>query len=224
MKTLFLEAKHKERFKLGERVKKLPKRVALATTIQYLDSIADIKKEIESAGKKVTLLQGKHSAYKGQMLGCDIMLHKPKDFDAFLFVGDGFFHPKLLLFVHNKTVYVFNPLSNNFQEMQRAEVKEMEKKYKAARTKFLISENIGILVSTKPGQQRLKTALELKKRLMKKEKNAYVFICNTLDFEQLENFNFINCYINTMCPRLGYDDYLRFSKPILNIEDIKDEL
>jgi len=43
---------------------------------------------------------------------------------------------------------------------------------------------------------------------------------DTLDFSQLENFNFVECFVNTACPRL-IDDYDKFHKAILNIDYIK---
>ena len=108
MKTIFLETRSREKIKLGkEAIEKLPEKIALATTIQFISSIDNIKKELESAGKKVKLIQGIHSAYKGQMLGCDITKNiahnlKDKNFDAFLFVGDGLFHPKMMLFAQEE--------------------------------------------------------------------------------------------------------------------------
>jgi 2-(3-amino-3-carboxypropyl)histidine synthase len=233
MKTLFLRSKYKDLVKIPlDIIAKLPKTIALATTIQYIDSIESIKSELEDNGKKVILIQGQHSSHQGQMLGCDITPSfipklKKKKFDAFLFIGDGMFHPKLLLFIQkeeHRDVMIFNPMNQEFRKIKQSETKEIERRYKGALLKFHTSENIGIIVSTKPGQQRLKKAQELKKKITKKGKNAYIFLCNTLDFSQLENFNFVDCYINTMCPRIGYDDLVRLEKPMLNYEELEEQL
>lgn len=230
MKTLFLDARYKYKVKLPANViDKLPKNVAIATTIQYLDSIEDIKKDIDKSGKKATLLQGEHSKFKGQILGCDITRRNlpkldKKNIDGFLFIGDGVFHPKILLFSQEgkkRPVFTYNPKSKKFSQIKESEIKTIEKRYKGALLKFHTSSNIGIIVSTKPGQQRLKKALEIKKKIQKKDKNVYVFVCNTLDFNELENFNFIDMYINTMCPRIGYDDVIKFNKPVINFEDLE---
>ena len=51
-----------------------------------------------------------------------------------------------------------------------------------------------------------------------------MFVTDTLDFAELENFPFIECYVNTMCPRIGMDDTIRTAKPIVNIDDIKADM
>ncbi|MFP4111685.1 MAG: diphthamide synthesis protein [Candidatus Woesearchaeota archaeon] len=230
MKTAFLKSSYKENVKLGpEAIKKLPEKIALATTIQFIGSIENIKKDLESYGKKVILMKGAHSSEKGQMLGCDItrkmvnsLAHK--DSDCYLFIGDGLFHPKLLLLSQEeekRPLFSFNPITKEFFKVKESEIKNIERRYKGALLKYHTSKNIGIIVSTKPGQSRLNKAIELKKKLKKEEINAYIFICNTLDFNEMENFNFIECFVNTMCPRINYDDYMKFPKPVISYEDIE---
>ena len=67
--------------------------------------------------------------------------------------------------------------------------------------KFLSSKNIGILVSIKPGQYNLKKAFALKKKL--RDKKCYIFLSDNIGAEQLENFPFIECWVNTACPRIA---------------------
>ena len=43
---------------------------------------------------------------------------------------------------------------------------------------------------------------------------------NTLDFNEIENFPKVECYVNTMCPRIGFDDTIRLNKSIINLEDV----
>ncbi len=218
MKTLFIEAKYKEKVKLSkEAIGKLPEKVCLVTTVQFIDSLEEIKKQLEKENKEVILKQGK-SKYPGQILGCDIKSFKDADCDAFLYIGDGMFHPKALLFKTNRAVFVFNPFSKKLIKLDENEIEKIKKKQKAAYYKFLSANEIGILVSVKSGQNNLKKAIELKNKL---DKNCYIFLCDTLDFSQLENFPFIECWVNTMCPRIGLDDSLELEKPIINIEDIE---
>ncbi len=70
--------------------------------------------------------------------------------------------------------------------------------------KFLNAEKVGILISTKPGQENLKRAIELKKRL--KDKKFYLFLCNEIDARQFENFD-IQAWINTGCPRMDFEGF-----------------
>ena len=77
--------------------------------------------------------------------------------------------------------------------------------------KYLSSKEIGIIVSTKPGQNKLKKALELKKKI--KDKNCHIFLADTVNPAEFENFPFIECWINTACQRFADD-----KKGVLNYE------
>ncbi len=218
MKIEFIESRYKERVKLPEKViKKLPKELALFTTVQFIGSIEEIKKQLEKNNIKVKLYKVKHTQYKGQLLGCSIEKFNAK---IFLYIGDGMFHPKALLLKNPKSkVFVFNPINKKFSIIDEKEVIPWLKIKKGALLKMMTSDNIGVLISTKPGQNKMKEALELKKKMP--EKNLYFFIFDTLSFEELENFPFVDCYINTACPRIAYDDTNKLRKPILNIDDVE---
>ena len=77
---------------------------------------------------------------------------------------------------------------------------------------------LGVLVSMKPGQNQFKRAVELKKTL--KDKEVYIFVSDTIDFSQLENFPFIECWVNTACNRI-MDDMDKFQKPLVDLADIE---
>ena len=77
----------------------------------------------------------------------------------------------------------------------------------------------GILVSTKSGQCNEKLALETKKRLEQVGKKVYLFISNNINARALDNFPFIQAWINTACPRL-VDDQILFKKTIVNASEI----
>jgi 2-(3-amino-3-carboxypropyl)histidine synthase len=218
MKTIFIEAKHDEKISLPEDlIRKLPKEVALFTTVQFIGSIKNIKKKLETKGIKVKLLKTKHTKYAAQILGCNVEKFKA---ESFLYIGDGMFHPKALLLKNNARVFVYNPFTKKHFELNKNDVQDMVKKQKAGLVKFLYSKEIGVLISTKPGQNKLKEAKALKKKYP--EKNFYFLIFNTLDFTQLENFNFLECFINTACPRISYDDSEKIRKPMINLDDLQE--
>jgi 2-(3-amino-3-carboxypropyl)histidine synthase len=220
METMFIEA----RSELGiipskKDLDALPKHIGLFTTVQHVHRIAELKKVLEAAGKKVYLLRGAHSRYEGQALGCDLFSLKPdRNIEAFLYVGTGEFHPKELLLLQKKPVFIYNPESKKFYQLDNREIAAIERQRKAAYTKFLSSTKIGVLVTTKPGQQNLAAALKLRKKY--KGKEFFFLIADTFDFGSLLNFPFIECYINTACPRIGYDELENLEKPIVNIADI----
>lgn len=218
MKTFFVEARFKDKVELpDELIKQLPAKVALFTTVQFLNSLDEAKKKLEAAGKKVLILKAEHAQYYGQLLGCNINKFSG-DFDAFLYIGDGLFHPKALMLKNSKPVFVYDPFSKEFMKLSENSVAEMKKKNLGAINKFLHSKEIGVLISTKPGQLRMKEVYELEKKYP--DKNFYSLLFDTIDFGELENFPFIQCFINTACPRIAYEEAEKIGKPVVNIADL----
>ena len=200
-----------------ELVNELPKKIVLFSSVQFLDGLEGAKKKIEKSGRKVLLLKTEHTKHPGQLLGCNIKEFK-QDFDAFLYIGDGCFHPKALLLKNHKPVFAFNPLTGKYFKLEEKDVEDMKKKQKGALMKFMTSKEIGVLVSTKPGQNKLKQAQELEKRFP--EKKFYFLVFDTIDFGELENFPFVECFVNTACPRFSYDEAEKIRKPVINIDDL----
>ncbi|MCP3686434.1 MAG: 2-(3-amino-3-carboxypropyl)histidine synthase [bacterium] len=207
MKTMFIESKSNADIKLPENhMEELPEKIGLVTTVQHIHKISELKKQLEKAGKLVFLLKGTRSKYQGQILGCDFPKEFEKEIEAFLYVGSGTFHPSSL--PEKANIFIYNPLSKVFHKLE-------VKKRKGAYLKFLHADNIGVLISTKPGQLN-KKATELKF----KDKNTYYFIFDTLDYTELQNFTFIDCFVNTACPRIA-DDSQSIGRPVVNIDEVE---
>ena len=203
MKILHIHAKALIDIKLPDKeLKKLPEKIGLVTTIQHLHKLGDIQNQLPS------------SIIAGQILGCDVKsAEKISDkVDAFLFIGSGVFHPLAVAIKTKKQVFCWNPFVKEMKTIGKKEIEAYEKKKKASLTRFLSSDRIGILVCTKPGQYHLEKALKLKE---KSDKNYYLFQFDTLNIAELENFNFIQCWVNTACPRISED-----KANIINIDDI----
>ena len=220
MKIMMVEGRYKGEINLSNLdTSALPKNIGLATTVQFLDFIDEIKNYLESNGK-IIFVDKLRQKYEGQLLGCDIGgADKIKhNVDAFLYIGTGIFHPLGIALNIDKDVFCYDPISAVLSKIDRAEIERYNKKRKAAYLKFLDSEEIGILVSLKPGQNNFRKAVELKNKL--KDKNCYLFAFDTLDFNQIENFPFIQCWVNTACSRI-LDDYEKFPKPLVDLSDIE---
>jgi 2-(3-amino-3-carboxypropyl)histidine synthase len=203
MKRLFIETKYEGELILPqELIEQLPQKIVLAMPVQFLDFVDSIKKQL--AGKEVTLFKSKHGMHPGQALGCAIEKF-PGDFEAFLYIGDGKFHPTALLYENEKKVYCYNPFNDQTEVLDQTYLEKVHKKRKGQLAKFLSSENIGLLITTKPGQNQSKKAEELRLKLEEKGKNVFVFLADDIDFNSLENFNFIESWINTACPRIVED-------------------
>jgi len=176
----------------------LPDRIFLAYSIQYKRLAEAIKENIIRLGKKVSGIQ--------QVLGCT----KLKTKEPILLVGSGKFHALNLLLQGNR-VYILE--RDEIKKIDEKEVEKLKIRRKTALLKFLSATSVGILVSCKSGQENLSSALKLKKKLTKQGKKSSIFIADSIDFDELENFK-PDCWVNTACPGLMLD------YPVLNIEDI----
>jgi 2-(3-amino-3-carboxypropyl)histidine synthase len=217
MKTLFIESKYQGSIQVGKiKPDRLPKSIGLVTTVQFADGLGKIRDYLAKKNKKVLIAKG-NQKYNGQILGCDVSAGEKikSKVDAFLYIGIGRFHPIGLAIKTKKDVFCFNPVSSHFSKIGNKEVDKYKKSIKIKKIRCLSAENIGILVSTKPGQNNQKKALEIKSRLEKKGKRCCIFLFDTLNLNELENFPFIEFWINTACPRIEED-----SNKVINFQDI----
>tara|TARA_Y100000034_G_scaffold110572_1_gene142828 strand:+ start:2488 stop:3102 length:615 start_codon:yes stop_codon:yes gene_type:complete len=203
MKTLFIDAKVKieiDKSKILKNTKKLPKNIAIAYSIQYKDIAIKIKNILSN--NKITKLT--------QILGCTIPKFS-KDTKAVLLITDGKFHGISLECDTKLPVYILE--NNKLEKVSSKEIEILRKRQKAAYIKFLNAEKIGIIVSSKQGQENLIRALNFKKKL--KNKESYLFIGNNINTKEFENFH-IDSWVNTACPRLDIE-----SNKIINLDKIK---
>jgi len=209
------------------------KSVALFASVQFL-ALDVIKKQLTDLGITIKLTKAKRTQVEGQILGCDAYHDSfGEDIlstsDVIMYIGDGMFHPKALLLaqMRNKTikpVLIWNPVSEKKQIIDRQDILPQIRKLKANIVKFLSTKTIGILVTVKPGQQYLKNAIKLKEKLKSEGKESFIFIDDDLQINLLENYPFIDVWVNTACPRIGTDDITTIPVPLLNIRDIYDPI
>jgi 2-(3-amino-3-carboxypropyl)histidine synthase len=75
------------------------------------------------------------------------------------------------------------------------------------------------LIGLKSGQSYLQKAISLKEKLQSKGKKALLFVIREVAPEALMQFPSVDAFVNTTCPRLAIDDAIRFSKPMLTINE-----
>ena len=80
-------------------------------------------------------------------------------------------------------------------------------------------------MTTKPGQMTVQAPVDRIMKLEKRfpDKKFYYFATGRLNFYEMENFPFVDVWINTFCPRIGNDDAMEWIKPILNLEDLDED-
>jgi len=201
MKTLFIPAK--VRLELDEKKVsslKLPKNIAIAYSVQYKETASEIRKILSKNHNITSFIQ---------ILGCSSPKF-PKQTGAILLISSGKFHGISLALETNLPIYIWE--ENKLTKISDEEIELLRKKKKAAYLNFLNSKRVGILISTKPGQENLKKAMAIKNNL--KNKNSYLFISNESNTNEFENFSEIKSWVNTACPRLD------FNYSVINIKDL----
>ena len=196
MKTIFIPAKSKQKLDtniIGKISKQTPNKIAICYSIQFEQQAKDLQNRLNKLkNKQIT-------AFK-QVLGCSKPIF-PKNTQALILIGQGKFHSVSLQYETKIPVYLVE--NNKLTKVSQQDVEKLEKKQKASYVNYLHQDKVGILITNKPGQQRLKQAIKLKNKLKKK---TYLFICNELKTSEFENFG-LKSWVNTACPRLDLDDY-----------------
>lgn len=233
MKLKFLKAKYDIEFEIPKDfIKTLKSKVpqgtlAIYSAIQFLPNIKEVKELLEQEGYKIITSKPDRASFEGQILGCDSYADNLKinldDVDGFIYIGDGYFHPSALLLAQEnqdkiKPVIILNAPQKKIEIIEKDYIEKYFKKRKGNLLKFHTSQIIGVFVSSKWGQEYKTSALKIKDKYPQKE--FYYFAGDNFLDSEMENYPFIECWINTACPRIGQDDVTRHPKAVVNIKDI----
>tara|TARA_Y100000310_G_C20495894_1_gene721505 strand:- start:41 stop:790 length:750 start_codon:yes stop_codon:yes gene_type:complete len=207
------------------------KKLALFSSVQFTD-IEIIKQQLLEVNIEPLITKAKRTNKELQILGCDIYHDNfqnniIEEADFILYIGDGLFHPKALLLAQIKNekikpIILYDPMAKQFQILTEKNIEKQIQKLKRNLKMFVNATTIGILVTIKPGQQYFNAAKNLKKSLEEENKKAYIFIGDSLNLTELENYPFIDAWVNTACPRIGSDDLVNTEKPLINLREAFD--
>lgn len=185
------------------------KTVSVAATIQYIEVLPKVKKYLEGIGKEVLTSEG--VKYPGHVLGCNAAGFNSSA-DALVLITDGKFHGINNAIQLDKEIYVFD--TRSLDKISWAEIDSYKLKNQAKKKIFLSEKDIGLLLSSKPGQ-RNKAVSQIKKKIEKLGKKVYVFEADNINVNEFENFPQIKIWVNTACYGMARDD-----KRIINLADI----
>ncbi len=189
------------------------KRLALIATAQYCHRLAEVKEHLEVMGYEVELRTGSGRVrLPGQVLGCNYSVLRGSGADAVLFIGDGLFHALGAAMYTGKKVYAYDPRSGQLTEV---DAEEFERRRYSILSACIGKRLVGIIVSKKPGQRRLQLAMKLKRLAADLGITADIVYIDDVTDEKLVNLPY-EFYVNTACPRLTYDDFERFTRPIIS--------
>jgi 2-(3-amino-3-carboxypropyl)histidine synthase len=188
--------------------------VVLVTTAQHVHLITEMETFLQSEGISCIVAEGSgRTPNRGQVLGCSFSAAKASGTDEILFVGTGVFHPIGIALATRSRVTALDPVTGLAQEVNGEAL--MRRRF-AVMEKARNARNAGIIVSTKSGQQRM----DLARQLESLSPTAVIVTMQEISPDELLNLGF-DCYVNTACPRLAYDDQVRFPVPVLSPQEFE---
>jgi 2-(3-amino-3-carboxypropyl)histidine synthase len=188
--------------------------VGLVTTVQHVHLIPAMERFLQSKGISCRSAEGGgRTPNRGQVLGCSFAAAKVSGADKILFVGTGLFHPTGIALATHRQVIALDPLTGTVQEVSGD---ALRRRRFAVMEKARGAKSVGIIVSTKSGQERM----DLARRLASLSPRAVIVTMREVNPDELLNLGF-SCYVNTACPRLAYDDQVRFPVPVLSPQEFE---
>ena len=198
----------------------LPERIGLLATVQYIGLVSDAKEILEGLGKTVLLGKGdRRISYPGQVLGCNCSAASSieHDVDAFLYIGEGDFHPLAAAFGIEKEIIVLNPVTGELRSVENIKDRMLRKRFAAIEVSK--SANTFLVIScTKVGQNRSEEADAIAEKIKNCGKTAYRIVLDEIGPEALMPYN-VDVYVNTACPRIAMDDSAKYSRPMLTLTE-----
>ncbi|OPX62284.1 MULTISPECIES: diphthamide biosynthesis enzyme Dph2 [unclassified Methanoregula] len=186
----------------------------LVTTVQHAHLVPAMEAFLKDRGIDVRVSEGRgRTPLRGQVLGCCFSAAKDIGADEILFAGTGLFHPIGIALAMKVRVVALDPLTGIAQEVNADSL--LRKRF-AVIEKARGAKDFGIIVSTKSGQNRM----DLARRLSALSPYAVIVTLKEVSPDELLNLGF-GCYVNTACPRLAYDDQVRFPVPVLSPQEFE---
>ncbi|MCQ2056184.1 MAG: diphthamide biosynthesis enzyme Dph2 [archaeon] len=201
---------------LKKNINIIPEKIGLLTTLQYIECIEQAKEILEKHGKKVVIEKGdRRTCYPGQILGCNCSSAESASqcVDAFIFIGEGNFHPLTVALHTGKKVLVFNPFTGELKDIDTTKDRILRRRF-AVIQDAKDAKRFLVIVCSKIGQKRNTVADNIIKEIQRSGKIAYKAYMNELIPQNLIAYH-VDAFVSTACPRIAIDDYSRYSKPIL---------
>lgn len=188
--------------------------IGLVTTVQHSHLIPAVTGILQDAGITVKVAAGSvRTPYAGQILGCSYESARKTGASEILFVGTGVFHPLGVQLATRARVIACDPYTGMVEVVDG---ERMLRRRFALIERARSAERIGIIISPKTGQARA----ELARHLLSLSEQAFPVLLREVTPDQLLNLGF-PCYVNTACPRLAYDDQVRWPVPVLSPQEFE---
>lgn len=205
---------------LGNYVGQLPQAVGLLASVQYVHLLGRAKEIIEASGKTALIGRGDDRiCYPGQVLGCNCSsaIAVQDEVDAYLFLGEGDFHPLAATFGVEKKVIILNPVTGEIRSVDDKRDRILRKRF-AAICLAEKAEKYLVILCGKVGQCRREAADKIEDELRAAGKQVYRLVTDEITPAALLPYR-VDAYVNTACPRIAMDDSVRYDHPMLTIPE-----
>ncbi|KAF1073495.1 diphthamide biosynthesis enzyme Dph2 [Methanogenium sp. MK-MG] len=183
--------------------------VGLVTTVQHAHLTDAVAAVLEGRGFTIVVGEGNaRTPCRGQVLGCSYATARAAGTSQFLYIGTGVFHAIGVGLATGARVVALDPYTGTAEEVDSSRL--LRRRF-AQIEKARQAKTLGIILSTKTGQRRESLA----RHLASLSPVADIICMQEVSPDSLLNLGY-ECYVNTACPRLAYDDQVRFPVPVLS--------
>lgn len=218
--TIFLEARSE--MSLTEILDRLEskisiyRRVGVATTLQHLNELGEVEERLERLGVEAVITpRCGRNRYCGQIIGCDYTPLKTVSgkVESFIVIGSRFHGLGASLAVE-KPVILADPYLSKVTDMEWERRSLINRRY-AMIERAKGAKSFGIILGSKIGQYNPETAEMLRRIIAARGRDAVTIVADEVSSSSLGNFEGLDVFVNTACPRLSLDDSEKFTKPLL---------
>jgi 2-(3-amino-3-carboxypropyl)histidine synthase len=187
-------------------------KVGLLTTVQHVHQMDKARNILISSGMSCVVGTGdSRIKYPGQLLGCNFSA-AGTTCDSYLYIGSGKFHPLGVAVATKSKVLAADPMLNT---VEWVDPERILRQRGGVIARCLDATALGIIVSTKIGQERRGLARRLAELAKKHGKEHIIISLDNITPDALLQFN-VDAFVNTACPRIAIDDGKLFNAPVLS--------
>ncbi|MFQ5710188.1 MAG: diphthamide biosynthesis enzyme Dph2 [Candidatus Geothermarchaeales archaeon] len=194
--------------------------LGLAASTQYLGLLRRLRKTLEANHRRVMVgLPISKGLQPGQILGCDVSAAKniASGVDGFLVVGGGVFHGLGVALWTGTETWVADPYRDalvDVSTMARKKLRLIAAKIDEANG----AETFGVILGIKEGQRNLRQFSRMTEELRGMGKTVIELAMREVEPEKLRYYGWIDCFFQTLCPRISIDEIERYEAPMLSYE------
>ena len=200
------------------------KNIGLISNVQFIKDIDSLRDLLKTEGfNPIIGLGDDRIKYVGQIIGCNLSSVRSinEKVDVFVLICQGEFHVSMIPLITSKDILLVEPIEKRVRWYESKGASIIDNRLKIIKESAEKC-NFGVIISTKPGQQRKKLAISLCDKLRKSGKHAYLLATDNIYPMYLDQLN-IDVFISTACPRLVLiepGDKNFFKKPILTSAEL----